>query len=78
MAAELWALRDGIQLCISLNLPAVEIELDAKVVADFMRSSNSRANSSDVIIVDCIEGLKKIPLSELCTALERPTNALMH
>ena len=62
VAAELWALRDGIRLCISLNLPAMEIELDAKVVADFMRSNNSRANSSDVIIADCIEDLKKIPL----------------
>lgn len=34
VAVELWALRDGIQLCIALKLPAVEIELDAKVVVD--------------------------------------------
>ena len=65
VAAELWALRDEIRLCISLNLLAVEIELDAKVVADFMRSGNSRANSSDIIIADCIEGLKKIPLVKI-------------
>lgn len=29
---KLWAFRDGLRLCISLNLLAVEIELDAKVV----------------------------------------------
>ena len=44
VATELWALRDRIRLCISLNLLAVEVKLDAKVVADLMRSNNSRAN----------------------------------
>ena len=34
VATELWALRDRIRLCISLNLLAVEVKLDAKVVAD--------------------------------------------
>lgn len=32
--AELWALRDGLKICNPLNLLAVEIELDAKVVMD--------------------------------------------
>ena len=32
--AELWALRDGLNMCIELNLPAVIIELDAKLVVD--------------------------------------------
>jgi len=32
--SELWALRDGLALCLSLNIPAVEIEIDAKVVVD--------------------------------------------
>ena len=41
VAAELWALRDGIRLCIALNLPAVEIELDAKVVVDLVTSNSS-------------------------------------
>ena len=30
--ANVWALRVGLRLCISLNLLAVEIEFDAKVV----------------------------------------------
>lgn len=37
--AELWALRDGLKLCISLNLQAVEIDLDAKVVVDWVSGS---------------------------------------
>lgn len=61
VAAKLWALRVRICLCISLNLSAVEIELDAKVVADLMRSNSIRANSSNVIVANCKEGLKKIP-----------------
>ena len=36
VAAELWALRDGISLCISLNLLAVEFEFDAKLVVDLL------------------------------------------
>ena len=62
VAAELWALRDGIRLCIALNLPAVEIELDAKVVVDLVTSNSSSLNSTDVIVTDCKKGLKKIPL----------------
>ena len=32
--AELWSLCDGLKICNSLNLQAVEIGLDAKVVMD--------------------------------------------
>ena len=35
---KLWALRDGIRLCIKKNLLAVEVELDAKVVVEWMFS----------------------------------------
>ncbi|KAK7858798.1 putative ribonuclease h protein [Quercus suber] len=62
VAAELWALRDGIRLCIALKLPAVEIELDAKVMADLVSSNSSKLNYTDVIVTDYKEGLKKIPL----------------
>lgn len=62
VAVELWALRDGIRFCIALNLPVVEIELDAKVVVDLVTSNSSSLNSTDVIVIDCKEGLKKIPL----------------
>ena len=37
VATEFWALRDGIRLCISLKLPAVIIELDAKLIVELMQ-----------------------------------------
>ena len=40
MAVELWALRDGIRLCLSLNLLVVEIELNAKLVAYLLRKED--------------------------------------
>ena len=61
VAAKLWALRDGICLCIALKLPAVEIELDAKVVIDLVRKESNNLNSLDALVADCKEGLKKIP-----------------
>ena len=36
IVAELWALRDGINMCIDLRLAIVEIELDAKLVVDLL------------------------------------------
>ena len=36
ITAELWALPVGIRLCIALKIPAVIIELDAKVVVDLL------------------------------------------
>lgn len=61
VAAEPWALRDGIRLCIALKLPAAEIELDAKVVIDLVRKETSKFNSLDSLVADCKEGLKIIP-----------------
>ena len=61
MAAELWALRDGINLCIDLNLTNVPIELDAKIVVDLLLKGEEKTHGNDVLIVDCKEGFKKIP-----------------
>ena len=60
VAAELWALRDGIRLCIALMLPAVEIKLDAKVVIDLVRKESNNLNGLDALVADYKEGLKKI------------------
>ena len=56
VAAELWALRDGIRLCIALKLPAAEIEVDAKVVIDLVRKETSKFNSLDSLVADCKRG----------------------
>ena len=61
VAAELWALWDGINLCIDLTLTNVIIELDAKLVIDLLQNEDGRKNGNEVIIADCREGLKKIP-----------------
>lgn len=34
--AELWALKDGLKLCVILNILAMEIEIDVKVVFDWI------------------------------------------
>ena len=62
VAAELWALRDGIRLCISLKLPAIFFELDAKLVVDLLKKDMEKSNGIDVLVVDCREGLKEIPM----------------
>ncbi|KAK9983940.1 hypothetical protein SO802_033465 [Lithocarpus litseifolius] len=61
VAAELWALRDGINLCIALNLTNVIFELDAQLVVNLVQKGSDRPSGNDVIIADCIEGLQKIP-----------------
>ncbi|KAL0016573.1 hypothetical protein SO802_003642 [Lithocarpus litseifolius] len=49
VAAELWATRDGINLCIDLNLTNVVIELDAKIVVDLLLKDEGNMNDNDVI-----------------------------
>lgn len=38
--AERWALKDGLSLCLSVNISAVEIEIDAKVVFEWITNGN--------------------------------------
>ena len=61
VAVELWALCDGINLCIDLNLENVIIELDAKLVVDLLMKDERSSNGNEVIIADCKEGLKRLP-----------------
>ena len=51
--AELWALRDGLSLCLSLNILAMEVEIDVKVVSDWIIISNSSKLNISSLIVDC-------------------------
>ena len=53
MAVELWVLRDGISMCISMNLATVEIELDAKLVVELLKKDVGSLNGKEVIVVDC-------------------------
>ena len=65
VAAKLWALRDGIRLCISLKILALVIELDAKLVIDLSKKDMENLNGISVLVADCREGLKKIPLDRI-------------
>ena len=65
VAAELWVLRDGINLCLSLNLTAAQIELNAKLVVDLLKKDGDNPNRNDEIVADCREGLKKFPLVKI-------------
>nr|POF21349.1 putative ribonuclease h protein [Quercus suber] len=62
VAAELWTLRDKIRLCISLKLPAVVFELDAKLVVVLFKKDMEKFNGIDVLVADCREGFKEIPM----------------
>ena len=61
-AAELWALHDGIRLCIALKLQAVVFELDAKAIVDLLKKDDQACNSNDNLVVDCKKGLREIPM----------------
>lgn len=60
-AAELWALRDGIRLCMALNLQVVVFELHAKIVIDLLSKEEKSMNGNEIIVADCKEGLQRIP-----------------
>ena len=77
--AELWALRDEINLCLSLNLAAIEIELDAKLVIDLLEKDGDYPNGNDIIVADCREGLRKfssVKIQHCFRELHKGTDAL--
>lgn len=37
VVAKLWVLRDGINMCINMNLVALDIELDAKLMVELLK-----------------------------------------
>ena len=47
VAAELWALRDGLRLCSALKIPDVIIELDAKLIVDLLQKEEGHQNCID-------------------------------
>ncbi|KAL0014527.1 hypothetical protein SO802_001596 [Lithocarpus litseifolius] len=59
--AELWALRDGLIMCSDLHINALEIDLDAKVIADLMNNSGSSNASNSSIVADCRLLISRVP-----------------
>ena len=47
---ELWAFRDGLMLYINLNLMAIEIEIDAKVILDQVSKDYSNNHTKPLLL----------------------------
>ena len=58
---ELWALRDGLQMCQQMHINALEVELDAKVISDLMNNSRSPNATNYAIVADCRALISQIP-----------------
>lgn len=61
--AELWGLRDGHIICSQLHLPAVEIELDAKVVVCLVCSNIESLGEFTLLVDDCRVLLRRLPMN---------------
>ncbi|KAK9987221.1 hypothetical protein SO802_032172 [Lithocarpus litseifolius] len=59
--AELWALRDGLSLCISINIMALEIEEDVKVILEWMSNEHSCNLNNSPHIMDCRALINQVP-----------------
>ena len=59
--AELWALREGLLMCRNLNLVAMEIELDAKLVIGWIFEEYNSNLQRAALILDCRTLISHIP-----------------
>lgn len=50
---EMWALRDGLLICVNHSYSAVEVEVDAKAVIDVLANSGQSNNFILSILNDC-------------------------
>ena len=60
VTTELWALRDGIRSTYLLKFQ--RLCLNAKLVIDLLKKDAENPNGVGILVADCREGLKKIPL----------------
>ena len=49
----LWALWDGLNICLSKNFPAVEVELDDKIVIDALTDPPLTYLNDSLLTEDC-------------------------
>nr|XP_023896924.1 uncharacterized protein LOC112008814 [Quercus suber] len=59
--AELWAVREGLSLCLHKNFPAVVLELDAKSIYDVLTNPNQSNNIISAILDDCRQMMVHFP-----------------
>lgn len=65
LLAELWAIRDGLMLCIERNFSKVEVELDAKAVVDMLTNPQYDNMAIHAILEDCKFLVAKIPQTRI-------------
>ena len=51
--AELWAVRDGLNLAIQLGINCLEVELDAKIIVELLENTNSTNIKISPLLHDC-------------------------
>ena len=59
--AELWALRDELILCVNLNLLAIEIEVDVRVILEWVTEEFNSNLYHTSLIMDCKTLISWIP-----------------
>ena len=59
--AKLWALRDGLIMCLDLQITALEIDLDAKVMDDLMNNVETSSIANASLVADCRHLISQIP-----------------
>nr|POE96236.1 putative ribonuclease h protein [Quercus suber] len=65
IAAELWALREGLSLCLEMHLQAVEVELDASAAISLVSSNCSTNGDLSGLVDDCREMLLRMPQAKM-------------
>ena len=65
IAMELWALREGLGLCLERGISAVEIELDATAAISFVSSNVNSNGVLSGLVDDCRELLLRLPQVKL-------------
>ncbi|KAL0010359.1 hypothetical protein SO802_005467 [Lithocarpus litseifolius] len=65
LAAEVWALREGLTLCLDLQIQAVEIELDASAAISFISSNSNTNGDLSGLVDDCRVLLLQLPQVKL-------------
>ena len=59
--AELWALRDGLMLCVERNFTAVVIEMNAKAILEVLNNPNNTNLIIFSIVDDCKQLASRVP-----------------
>jgi len=59
--AELWALRDGLTICVDKKFLAIEVKLDAKAIIDIILNPKQSNSIVSPLLDDCKQLASQIP-----------------